>query len=296
MIEDSRKIYVLLFLFTANLLFAECGLIGDDGSIHPDAGVLDNTMMSKYNSFFQMKKCDGRKCGYAFLLHSQQDLYGCSSKEEYAKSVKKNFERDLKVKESKKFFSYAGIAKKYSKDQIRLGCDFVKLKPEYVDFSLTGYAYLNAEGLCPAYFYQEKNVLNFLFVEKKKRYEVKLKKIREIQDKSSELVYFDDFFPVYIKPCVENKCDFILSERLPNGGDKSKKATLIKNIERISVDCDILQIEPNLERNVTGVFVARGTGLCELKIKYKSGEIGEVRFNVLKENDNYNGSVSHYGC
>ena len=217
MTEVSKKVCVLLSLFTANMLFAECGLIGYDGSIHPNADLLDATTLPN-NNFFQTKNCDDRKCGYAFLLHNRQDQYGCSSKEEYVRSVKKLFDRDIHVKESKKIFSYAGIAKKYSDSQIRLGCDFVKLKPEYTDFSLTGYAYPDADGLCPIFLNQEKNNFYFLIFEKKKNYEIKLKVVREIHDKSSELVYFSESFLAYVKPCVEKQVRFSFIGEIAKGG------------------------------------------------------------------------------
>ena len=273
------KIHILLCFFATSMIFAECGLIRNYETIIPNAGLLGNHLS------FQIKECDEKKCGYAFLLSKQQELYGCSSKEEYVKSLKDLFNREINVAEKKKIYSYAGIAKKHSVDMIRVGCDFVFMKPIYSDITLSGYFYPRAEGFCPVTFNQKE--LSFLFIEKKKDYAINLKQIRKIQDKTSELVYFDEFFPIYIKPCEKNRCDFILSETLPTN-DKTRKAVVIKNVKRIDAKCSTLQIEPSLESDVTGVFVVNKPGVCGLRIKYKSGEVDEITIKISKENDEYN--------
>ena len=259
--------FALLVLISFSSSFAACGSYA--------------AWVRSPDHLLQVFSCDSKKCmvgirGVEMFPHD----YICDSEDEFIENVKKRFGRDIPKGRYKAPFRYGNMARQYEPGLIRSGCDFLKVEPvDGIDF-VTVALKPKKTGVCPISI-RESNSRErmYLAVVNKAmgRWNITLEHNHETDESyESEFTFFELPFPLFVKNCEADRCDFMYAERLPFPY-KGRKAVLLTNEQRFKPKCNFVKVESSDSKNVSGTFVLSGTGRCRIQI----GERNEPVYNVL---------------
>ena len=238
----------------------------------------------------QVFSCDSKKCmvGVRGVEMFPFD-YGCDSEDEFIENVKKRFGRDIPKGRYNAPFRYGNMARQYEPGLIRSGCDFLKVEPVYgIDF-VTVALKPKKTGVCPVSV-KDSNLRErmYLAVVNKTmgRWNITLEHNQETDESyESEFTFFELPFPLFVKPCEADRCDFMYAERLPFPY-KGRKAVLLTNEQRFKPKCNFVKVESSDSKNVSGTFVLSGTGRCRIQIDERKEPVYNV-LNVKKVDGQY---------
>lgn len=271
------RVCFLLVLVALGSSFAACGSSASFG-FSPDNSP-------------QVFNCDSEKCmvgirGVEMFPHD----YICDTEVEFIKDVKKRFGRDVPKGKYEPPFRYGNMARQYEPNMIQSGCDFLKVEPVYGIDSVTVALKPKKAGVCPVavnVLTTGKNRWMFLAVISKveSRWSLTLEHNQNTDESNeSEFTFFELPFSLFVKPCVENRCDFLYAERMPSHAEKmgapqyGKKAVLLTNERRFKPMCDFVKVEKSNGKLVSGTFVLNGSGRCRIQIDERKFPI----YNDLK--------------
>lgn len=238
----------------------------------------------------QVFSCDSKKCmvGVRGVEMFPFD-YGCDSEDEFIENVKKRFGRDIPKGRYNAPFRYGNMARQYEPGLIRSGCDFLKVEPVYgIDF-VTVALKPQKTGVCPVSV-KDSNLRErmYLAVVNKAmgRWNITLEHNHETDESyESEFTFFELPFPLFVKQCEADRCDFMYAEKLPFPY-KGSKAVLLTNEQRFKPKCNFVKVESSDSKNVSGTFVLSGTGRCQIQIEERKKNIYNV-LNVKKVDGQY---------
>ena len=261
--------FALLVLISFGSSFAACGSYASFGR-SPDHSL-------------QVFSCDSQKCmvgirGVEMFPHD----YACDSEDEFIEDVKKRFGRDVPKGRYNAPFRYGNMARQYEPGLIYSGCDFLNVEPVQGIDSVTVALKPKKTGACPVSV-KDSNLRErmYLAVVNKTmgRWNITLEHNRETDESyESEFNFFELPFPLFVKPCEADRCDFMYAEKLPFPY-KRYNAVLLTNEQRFKPKCRFVKVEPSDLKNVSGTLVLNGTGRCQIQIE----ERNEKRKNKRKE-------------
>ncbi len=261
--------FALLVLISFGSSFAACGSYASFG-FSPDQSL-------------QVFSCDSKKCmvgirGVEMFPHD----YVCDSEDEFIEDVKKRFGRDVPKGRYNAPFRYGNMARQYEPGLIHSGCDFLKVEPVYGIDSVTVALKPKRTGTCPVSVRKTNSRERmYLAVVNKTmgRWNITLEHNRETDESyESEFTFFELPFPLFVKQCEADRCDFMYAEKLPFPY-KGRKAVLLTNEQRFKPKCNFVKVESSDSKNVSGTFVLSGTGRCRIQIE----EQNDKRKNKRKE-------------
>jgi len=259
----------LLILISFGSSFAACGSYASFGR-SPDRSL-------------QVFNCDSKKCmvgirGVEMFPHE----YACDSEDEFIEDVKKRFGRDVPKGRYNAPFRYGNMARQYEPGLIYSGCDFLNVEPVQGIDSVTVALKPKKTGVCPVSVKDSSlRERMYLAVVNKTmgRWNVTLEHNRETGESyESEFTFFELPFPLFVKPCEADRCDFMYAEKLPFPY-KRYNAVLLTNEQRFNPKCRFVKVESSDSKNVSGTLVLNGTGRCQIQIE----ERNEKRKNNRKE-------------
>lgn len=267
--------FALLVLISFGSSFAACGSYASFGR-SPDHSL-------------QVFSCDSKKCmvgirGVEMFPHD----YACDSEDEFIEDVKKRFGRDVPKGKYNAPFRYGNMARQYEPGLIYSGCDFLNVEPVQGIDSVTVALKPKKTGVCPVSV-KDSNLRErmYLAVVNKTmgRWNITLEHNQETDESyESEFTFFELPFSLFVKPCVENRCDFLYAERMPSHAEKmgapqyGKKAVLLTNERRFKPMCDFVKVVKSENKLVSGTFVLNGSGRCRIQIDERKYPI----YNDLK--------------
>ena len=261
--------FALLVLISFGSSFAACGSYASFGR-SPDQSL-------------QVFGCDSKKCmvgirGVEMFPHE----YACDSEDEFIEDVKKRFGRDVPKGKYNAPFRYGNMARQYEPGLIYFGCDFLNVEPVQGIDSVTVALKPKKTGVCPVSV-KDSNLRErmYLAVVNKTmgRWNITLEHNQETDESyESEFTFFELPFPLFVKQCEADRCDFMYAERLPFPY-KGRKAVLLTNEQRFKPKCNFVKVEPSDLKNVSGTLVLNGTGRCQIQIE----ERNEKQKNKRKE-------------
>lgn len=268
--------FALLVLISFGSSFAACGSYASFGR-SPD-------------HLLQVFSCDSKKCmvgvrGVEMFPHD----YVCDSEDEFIENVKKRFGRDIPKGRYNAPFRYGNMARQYEPGLIRSGCDFLKVEPvdgiDYVTVALKP----KKTGVCPVSV-KDSNLRERMYLaivnKTMGRWNITLEHNHETDESyESEFTFFELPFPLFVKKCEADRCDFMYAERLPFPY-KGRKAVLLTNEQRFKPKCNFVKVESSDSKNVSGTFVLSGTGRCRIQIDERKEPVYNV-LNVKKVDGQY---------
>lgn len=266
----------LLILISFGSSFAACGSYASFGR-SPDRSL-------------QVFNCDSKKCmvGVRGVEMFPFD-YACDTEDEFIENVKKRFGRDIPKGRYKAPLRYGNMARQYEPGLIHSGCEFLKVEPVYGIDSVTVALKPQKTGVCPVSVKDSSlRERMYLAVVNKTmgRWNVTLEHNRETGESyESEFTFFELPFPLFVKPCEADRCDFMYAEKLPFPY-KGSKAILLTNEQRFKSKCNFVKVESSDSKNVSGTFVLSGTGRCRIQIDERKEPVYNV-LNVKKVDGQY---------
>ena len=215
--------------------------------------------------------------------------YACDSEDEFIEDVKKRFGRDIPKGKYNAPFRYGNMARQYEPGLIYSGCDFLNVEPVQGIDSVTVALKPKKTGVCPVSV-KDSNLRErmFLAVANKTmgRWNITLEHNQETDESyESEFTFFELPFPLFVKPCEADRCDFMYAEKLPFPY-KGRKAVLLTNGQRFKSKCNFVKVESSDSKNVSGTFVLSGTGRCRIQIDERKEPVYNV-LNVKKVDGQY---------
>ena len=215
--------------------------------------------------------------------------YACDTEDEFIENVKKRFGRDIPKGRYKAPLRYGNMARQYEPGLIHSGCEFLKVEPVYGIDSVTVALKPQKTGVCPVSVKDSSlRERMYLAVVNKTmgRWNVTLEHNRETGESyESEFTFFELPFPLFVKPCEADRCDFMYAEKLPFPY-KGSKAILLTNEQRFKSKCNFVKVESSDSKNVSGTFVLSGTGRCRIQIDERKEPVYNV-LNVKKVDGQY---------
>ena len=266
----------LMILISFGSSFAACGSYASFGR-SPDRSL-------------QVFNCDLKKCmvGVRGVEMFPFD-YACDTEDEFIENVKKRFGRDIPKGRYKAPLRYGNMARQYEPGLIHSGCEFLKVEPVYGIDSVTVALKPKRTGACPISI-RESNSRERMYLaivnKAMGRWNITLEHNLETDESyESEFTFFELPFPLFVKQCEADRCDFMYAEKLlfPY---KGSKAVLLTNEQRFKPKCNFVKVESSDSKNVSGTFVLSGTGRCRIQIEERKEPVYNV-LNVKKVDGQY---------
>jgi len=261
------------------------------GSIDSLDGSLDKLWQ------FSINGCKDNSCFYNIEKEVPLYVY-CSSSKAYCKinqPILNDFYFDelFLCEESKKktpmgnlgFYIYGKFIKQGNEHNIFVGCDFIIDEP--LNKGHSGRLSLKKEGFCPVKYINNKAAASYARLNVRGKSKLKITEIvgEKLRFKTqpcstvtghkymlpSYEVLLADEEPLFIEPCTESECDFILYQKayrlnrqIARYSEYSIRSPWLDSL--VIPECDFVSVVASPNKEVSGRLILKKSGICKLNI------------------------------